>query len=85
MSCRLRDIEVRQTSQQSGLSPRYVTLSGAITVPVFCACMIAAMGSPAGFRQVITMLFDIDANTEYILRMDARTLYPQQDTIEERS
>jgi len=35
-------------------------------LPIFCACLIAALGIAAGMRQVVFMQFDIDADTEYI-------------------
>lgn len=45
----------------------YFALFKAIEVPVFCSCLIAAIGSATGVRHVTTMQFDVDRNTEFIL------------------
>jgi len=42
-------------------------LQTTIIIPVFCACLIAAMGAATGLRHVTTMQFDVDRNTEFIL------------------
>ena len=83
MSCHQGHIKLSRTDQQSSLSPHYFTLSGVIIVPVFCACMIAAMGFVAGMRQLMTMQFEVDANTEFIQLIDAVSLNQQQVTLEE--
>jgi hypothetical protein len=83
MSCRQSNIELRLTGQKSMFSPRYTTIGGAIIVPVFCVCMIAAMGSLAGIRQVVTMQFDIDRNTEFISLLNAINFDSQIKIFEE--
>jgi hypothetical protein len=46
--------------------------------------MIAAMGSLAGIRQVVTMQFDIDRNTEFISLLNAINFDSQIKIFEER-
>ncbi len=71
MSCQHRNIKLSNTAQDKKLSCRYVTLSDTVIIPVFCVCMIAAMGSSAGLRHAVFMQFDVDRNTEYIVAMNA--------------
>ena len=46
---------------------QYSLLQKTIIVPIFCACLIAAIGSARGLRHITTMQFDVDRNTEFIL------------------
>ena len=46
---------------------QYLLLQTTIIVPIFCACLIAAIGSATGLRHVTTMQFSVDRNTEFIL------------------
>lgn len=56
----------QQEFQDVSLSQRYNYLTITVIVPVFCACMISAMGITAGLRHVLTMLFEIKTYTEHI-------------------
>lgn len=78
MSCSQRNIKLRQTPQYSSPSPQYVMLYGAVIIPVFCVCMISAMGSFFGIRHAVSMQFDVDADTEHIKGVNAEYFYKQQ-------
>ena len=45
---------------------RYLSLSEAIIIPVFCVCLIAAIGRATGLHHVLVMQFEVDKDTEYI-------------------
>lgn len=70
MSCCFRNSQLRHTVQDTTFSTqvsiRYYSLFQSIIVPVFCACMISAMGLICGLRQVVLMQFAPDADTEHI-------------------
>ncbi|MBL4711526.1 MAG: hypothetical protein JKX75_03325 [Gammaproteobacteria bacterium] len=83
MLCSQRNIKLRQTSYKNALSPRYVLLCEAVIIPVFCTCMISAIGTISGGRHVTTMQFDVDADTEYI-NVKIATYSQQQINIEEK-
>ena len=69
MSCQHRNIKLRQVSYDKNLSFQYVALRDFVIIPVFCACMIAAMGSSVSMRHAVIMPFEIEMDTEYILAM----------------
>lgn len=71
MSCQHRNIKLSNTTQVKKLSCRYAALSDTVIIPVFCVCMITAMGSSAGLRHAVFMQFDVDRDTEYIVAMNA--------------
>ncbi len=83
MSSHQCNIELRRTDQNSTSSPRYTTVGGAIIVPVFCVCMISAMGTFSSIRQATTMQFEVDVNTEFITSMTVVNNDLQQKIIEE--
>ena len=70
MSCCFRNSQLRHTVQDTTFSTqvsiRYYSLFQSVIVPVFCACMISAMGLISGLRQVVFMQFASDADTEHI-------------------
>lgn len=67
MSCSNRNVKLRHTSQDVTHTHQNIALFASVIVPVFCVCMIYVMGSSAGIRYAVTMQFDVDANTEYIV------------------
>jgi len=83
MSCTQAKSVLRFQAQDSSLTPRYQLLPDSIIIPIFCACMISAMGSFPGTKHAITMQFDVDANTEYISRFNVEYFNEQQLNIEE--
>ena len=70
MSCHHRNIELRQVSHDKTLLHQNVILPDLVIIPVFCACMIAAIGSSPGMRHAVIMPFEIEMDTEYILVMN---------------
>ena len=60
-------------------SPRYITLRNAVLIPIFCVCLITAIGNIAGVRHVVTMQFVVDRNTEYIVSSNTAFLFGQLD------
>ena len=69
MSCHHRNIKFRQVLHDKTFSHQNVTWPDFVIIPVFCACMIAAMGSSVSMRHAIIMPFEIEMDTEYILAM----------------
>ena len=53
------------------------TIFDAIIIPVFCVCMIAAIGRVTGLRHVVVMQFDVDRDTEYITLYIAALIFSQ--------
>ena len=82
MSCHNRDIQFDHTTQDDSLTLRYFNVKGAVVVPVFCCCMISALGALAGIRHVVSMQFDVDADTEYIQTINAEHFYARYLNIE---
>ncbi len=66
MSCNHYKFKHHRDSLKNNPACHYLVLHHAIIIPVFCVCLIHAMGIAAGMRQVVFMQFDIDADTEYI-------------------
>ena len=83
MSSRQCNIELRRTDQNATSSPRYTAVGGAIIVPVFCVCMIAAMGTFSSIRQATTMQFEVDVNTEFIASITVVNIDLQKEILEE--
>ncbi len=83
MSSHQCNVELRRTDQNSTSSSRYAAVGGAIIVPVFCVCMIAAMGTFSSIRQATIMQFEVDVNTEFIASMTVINIDLQQKIIEE--
>lgn len=79
------EITLRQLPRELEFSPIFATLSVSIIVPVFCACMISAMGSIAGIRQTVSMQFDVDADTEHITVINTAMINTQQKTVEKNT
>lgn len=70
MSCYHRNITLRQVPHDKTLSHQNATLRDFVIIPVFCTCMIYAIGSSAGMRHALIMPFEIEMDTEYILAMN---------------
>lgn len=70
MSCHHRKIKLRRVSHDKTLLHQNVTLPDFVIIPVFCACMIAAIGFSPGMRHAVIMPFEIEMDTEYILLMN---------------
>lgn len=70
MYCHHRKIKLRRVSHDKTLLHQNVTLPDFVIIPVFCACMIAAIGSSHGMRHAVIMPFEIEMDTEYILLMN---------------
>jgi len=83
MSCTQGKSVFRFQAQDFSLSPRYQLLPDSIIIPIFCACMISAMGSFPGAKHVVTMQFMVDANTEYINHLNVEYFNAQQLNNEE--
>ncbi|RKZ67216.1 MAG: hypothetical protein DRQ44_05930 [Gammaproteobacteria bacterium] len=64
-------------SDDEPCSRRYITLRNAILTPIFCVCLIAALGTVAGVRHVVVMQFSVDRDTEYIKLDTAALLFGQ--------
>lgn len=80
MSCHHRNIKLRRVSHDQSLSHQNAVWHDFVIIPVFCACMIAAMGSSVSMRHAVIMPFEIEMDTEFILSTHARvTLSPPQD------
>jgi hypothetical protein len=60
-------------SRDEPCSRRYITLRNAILIPIFCVCLIAALGAVAGVRHVVAMQFAVERDTEYT-RLDTAAL-----------
>lgn len=60
------NVPLRLTPEYETLSVREKIFCSVIMVPVYCACLIAAIGKRAGLRHVVFMQFDQDAATEGI-------------------
>ncbi len=67
MSCHHRNIKLRQVSHDKTLSFQYVAFRDYVIIPVFCVCMISAVGPSVGMRHAVFMQFEINMDTEYIM------------------
>ena len=61
------NINLRCSLRNEPQAQQYFTKFKVIVVPIFCACLIAAIGSATGLRHVTTMQFVVDRDTEYIV------------------
>ncbi len=82
MSCDQGNIKLRHSQQHQRFSQQYLALHNSLLVPVFCVCMIAAMGITGGVHQAVFMQFAVDANTEYIKLEGSAYHHIQQLNIE---
>lgn len=80
MFCYHRNVKLRLVSQDKTLSHHNAALRDFVIIPVFCACMISAIGSSVGVRHAIIMPFEIEMDTEFISAKNAGyTLLPSLD------
>ncbi len=70
MSCHHHNIKLRRVAHDKTFLHQKVTLPDFVIIPVFCACMISAIGSFPGMRHAVIMPFEIEMDTEYILAMN---------------
>ncbi len=85
MFCHLYNIKSHQNRQNENTVCHYIVLHNAIIIPVYCVCLVHAMGISAGLRQVVFMQFDVDADTEYIKLDNAAQYQLQQLNIKNNS
>jgi hypothetical protein len=72
------DIEWSPNEESIMLSSRYILIANAIIIPIFCVCMMSALGASTSVRQVVIMQFDVDANTEFIALAEVLNLNPNK-------
>lgn len=59
-------INLRTSVNEKDRNQPHFTFYKVISVPLFCSCLTAAIGSATGVRHVTTMQFNVDRNTEFI-------------------
>lgn len=82
MFCQHRNIKLRRVADNQTLPHPNVTLHDFVIIPVFCACMISAIGASSGMRHAVIMPFEIEMDTEYILAMNAGVTLSQPRDVE---
>ena len=67
MSCGQSNIRLRNTAQDRSAPHRYSYFTRTVIVPVFCVCMLSAMGNAAVTCRSSTIACGASTDTEYIL------------------
>jgi hypothetical protein len=67
MSCGRNNIRLRNSVQDRSAPHRYSCFTESVIVPVFCVCMVSAMGDAAAAGCPSTIACDASTDTEYII------------------